>query len=392
MILDCIDNIIDGMKVFMPSGIEATIYKDDDKIVVEYRDKLDSYTDTYTQDEFGNLIKEGIIFNEPSQLVMESKLNENKIEAATRLEKIARKCKDVRIRQNASSLLDAMNLGVDVKDEVHKLFKEVDKMKEKNESILCALSKELKEALNENDFSDKLTKEVYLKSKEKSVEELADDYGVPKEKIKKIILKGKSKVDNDLITESKKQRKNRLKEDYDARYTDINDLDFPDAFANTVDVNEEGEVLSLSDIASQIAEIKTSLLDEINSLKAEVQALKDVAKPVEETEIIEPEENLEELAEVEDEEIEDDEQTEDEEIEDEEIEEDEELQEDLNDTKKAIDKIVGTTKNTKEIKAAIDILTDNDKEEEDAKEYAIDKLKESLVQTSKTSKLSQILR
>lgn len=392
MILDCIDSIIDGMKVFMPSGIEATIYKDDDKIVVEYRDKLDSYTDTYTQDEFGNLIKEGIVFNEPSQLVMESKLNENKIEAATRLEKIARKCKDVRIRQNASSLLDAMNLGVDVKDEVHKLFKEVDKMKEKNEGILCALSKELKEALNENDFSDKLTKEVYLKSKEKSVEELADDYGVPKEKIKKIILKGKSKVDNDLITESKKQRKNRLKEAYDARYTDINDLDFPDALADTVDVNEEGEVLSLSDIASQIAEIKTSLLDEINSLKAEVQALKDVAKPVEETEIIEPEENLEELAEVEDEEIEDDEQTEDEEIENEEIEEDEELQEDLNDTKKAIDKIVGTTKNTKEIKAAIDILTDNDKEEEDAKEYAIDKLKESLVQTSKTSKLSQILR
>lgn len=390
MILDCIDSIIDGMKVFMPSGIEATIYKDDDKIVVEYRDKLDSYTDTYTQDEFGNLIKEGIVFNEPSQLVMESKLNENKIEAATRLEKIARKCKDVRIRQNASSLLDAMNLGVDVKDEVHKLFKEVDKMKEKNEGILCALSKELKEALNENDFSDKLTKEVYLKSKEKSVEELADDYGVPKEKIKKIILKGKSKVDNDLITESKKQRKNRLKEDYDVRYTDINDLDFPDALADTVDVNEEGEVLSLSDIASQIAGIKTSLLDEINSLKVEVQALKDVVKPVEETEIIEPEENLEELTQVEDEEIEDDEQTE--EIENEEIEEDEELQEDLNDTKKAIDKIVGTTKNTKEIKAAIDILTDNDKEEEDAKEYAIDKLKESLVQTSKTSKLSRILR
>lgn len=391
MILDCIDNIIDGMKVFMPSGIEATIYKDGDKIIVEYRDRLDSYTDTYTQNEFGNLIKEGIIFNEPSQLVMESKLNENKIEAATRLEKIARKCKDVRIRQNASSLLDAMNLGVDVKDEVHKLFKEVDKMKEKNESILYALSKELKEALNENAFSDDLAKKVYLKSKEKSVEELADDYGVPKEKIKKIILKGKSKVDNDLIAESKKQRKNRLKEDYDARYTDINDLDFPDALADTVDVNEEGEVLSLSDIASQIAEIKTSLLDEINSLKVEVQALKDIAKPVEETEIIEPEENPEELVDAEDEEIKDDEQVE-EEIENEEIEEDEELQEDLNDTKKAIDKIVSTTKNTKEIKAAIDILTDNDKEEEDAKEYAIDKLKESLVQTSKTSKLSRILR
>ena len=391
MILDCIDSIIDGMKVFMPSGIEATIYKDDDKIIVEYRDRLDSYTDTYTQDEFGNLIKAGIVFNEPSQLVMESKLNENKIEAATRLEKIARKCKDVKIRQNASSLLDAMNLGVDVKDEVHKLFKEVDKMKEKNESILYALSKELKEALNENAFSDDLAKKVYLKSKEKSVEELADDYGVPKEKIKKIILKGKSKVDNDLITESKKQSKNRLKEDYDARYTDINDLDFPDALADTVDVNEEGEVLSLSDIASQIAEIKTSLLDEINSLKVEVQALKDIAKPVEETEIIEPEENPEELVDAEDEEIEDDEQVE-EEIENEEIEEDEELQEDLNDTKKAIDKIVGTTKNTKEIKAAIDILTDNDKEEEDAKEYAIDKLKESLVQTSKTSKLSRILR
>ena len=391
MILDCIDSIIDGMKVFMPSGIGATIYKDGDKIIVEYRDKLDSYTDTYTQDEFGNLIKEGIIFNEPSQLVMESKLNENKIEAATRLEKIARKCKDVKIRQNASSLLDAMNLGVDVKDEIHKLFKEVDKMKEKNESILYALSKELKEALNENAFSDDLAKKVYLKSKEKSVEELADDYRVPKEKIKKIILKGKSKVDNDLITESKKQSKNRLKEDYDARYTDINDLDFPDALADTVDVNEEGEVLSLSDIASQIAEIKTSLLDEINSLKVEVQALKDIAKPVEETEIIEPEENPEELVDAEDEEIEDDEQVE-EEIENEEIEEDEELQEDLNDTKKAIDKIVGTTKNTKEIKAAIDILTDNDKEEEDAKEYAIDKLKESLVQTSKTSKLSRILR
>ena len=60
----------DGIVVFMPSGIQATLYNDGDNIVVEYPEL---YKDVYTKNQFVDLIGEGIILQEPSQLVMESK-------------------------------------------------------------------------------------------------------------------------------------------------------------------------------------------------------------------------------------------------------------------------------------------------------------------------------
>ena len=73
MRLECIEDIINGMQVFMPSGICAYLSVDNDgNVIAEYRDEMDSYSNTYNQDEFGNIIADGIeIFNEPSQIVME---------------------------------------------------------------------------------------------------------------------------------------------------------------------------------------------------------------------------------------------------------------------------------------------------------------------------------
>lgn len=73
MRLECIEDIINGMQVFMPSGICAYLSVDNDgNVIAEYKDEMDSYSNTYTQDEFGNIIADGIeIFNEPSQIVME---------------------------------------------------------------------------------------------------------------------------------------------------------------------------------------------------------------------------------------------------------------------------------------------------------------------------------
>lgn len=65
----------DGLVVFMPSGIQATLFNEDNNIVVKYYDLAE---DKYTKEDFNKLIEEGIfIFNEPSQMIMEG-FKENK--------------------------------------------------------------------------------------------------------------------------------------------------------------------------------------------------------------------------------------------------------------------------------------------------------------------------
>lgn len=63
------------------------------------------------------------------------------------------------------------------------------------------------------------------------------------------------------------------------------------------------------------------------------------------------------------------------------------LQESLEDAKKKTDELVQQGKSAEEIKDAITLLTDNDQEKQQAAEYAVSKMKESLLKTSKKSKL-----
>ena len=93
MELKNIDQIGEGLVVFMPSGIQATLTTNEDKVIVEYPEM---YKDEYTHEDFKQLIEEGIfIFNEPS-IVMESveELEEQIDEAQSLMQKIEECAKD----------------------------------------------------------------------------------------------------------------------------------------------------------------------------------------------------------------------------------------------------------------------------------------------------------
>lgn len=129
MKLDSLDSIVSGVMAFMPDGLMAEISLDEDgNVIVKY---IDDSIDTYTQDEFGNIIKDGIeVFNEPSQMVLE---NADKIEKSDKLVKASRLSKDTEDRQLATSLLDRLNLGVNDDKELEKFIKKIDK-EDKNEN------------------------------------------------------------------------------------------------------------------------------------------------------------------------------------------------------------------------------------------------------------------
>lgn len=143
----------EGLHVFMPSGTDATLYKDNDFIIVEYPEL---YRDKYTKEQFTKLMEEGIqIMNPPSQEVMESKKEptlleqfiakgyirpslaeayekakrkegdvfkamndkdveyltpEFKNELLTMLDEIAKAYPDVKVRQQATTFMDALGL------------------------------------------------------------------------------------------------------------------------------------------------------------------------------------------------------------------------------------------------------------------------------------------
>ena len=66
-----------------------------------------------------------------------------------------------------------------------------------------------------------------------------------------------------------------------AMLTNINDLDFPDALHDTVDVKDDGSLYKLSDLAKEVEELKSSLKTEIESIKNDIKlALQDVKQDI----------------------------------------------------------------------------------------------------------------
>ena len=70
------NEIKDGMVVFMPSGIQATLHKDGNNILVEYPEM---YSDKYTKEQFEKIINEGIfVFSDQPTIAQQSVLMEEK--------------------------------------------------------------------------------------------------------------------------------------------------------------------------------------------------------------------------------------------------------------------------------------------------------------------------
>ena len=129
MNIEAIDQIVNGMKVYMPSGIQAELSMDDKgNIIVKY---MDDCIDIYTPDEFIQVGTEGIIPVEEQSVLMEDKHTC----CLDQLEFLSKHLKDTKLRQNAITLMDAAGLGVDVEEAVKKLWKEFKKNKPLDEKL-----------------------------------------------------------------------------------------------------------------------------------------------------------------------------------------------------------------------------------------------------------------
>ena len=189
----------------------------------------------------------------------------------------------------------------------------------------------------------------------------------------------------------------------DEMLTDINDLDFPTAFEDTVETDEEGELLTLGKLADKINSLEDTIKDEIEDLKDDLKDEIEEIKPEETEEVEFEDEEPESENEDEDKDEEDTEENSEEDSDNEEPLEDqleEALQsylkkgylEDLQKTKQEVDKLEREGKSAEEIKNTITMMSDDDKEKEEAEKYAIEKMKESLLDSSKTSELSKLLK
>lgn len=223
--------------------------------------------------------------------------------------------------------------------------------------------------------------------------------------------------------EEKEEEKNEAFSDNMGMLTDINDLDFPDALVNTVETKEDGSLYRLGDIAKLVQELKAeieSVKDEFKSALDDLkQGIKDDVKDIQ-TDVTSKLDNTdskiddltseEEELEMEEEPIEEQpEETEEpeEETPEEDLEEaitinkylkrsttfmekckaekDKEIMETLDDLKKTVDKMAQEQKDAQEIKDAITLQADNDQEAEQAKEYAVNKLTEKLLNSKGSS-------
>lgn len=236
------------------------------------------------------------------------------------------------------------------------------------------------------------------------------------------------------LRKSKDTKKNEEFTDEMSMLTDINDLDFPDALADTVETTDDGEVLTLGKVADEIKDMKDEIVTELQDVKSEIKAelqsqeQQDIENDIEDT--IEFEDNLEDLEdkvddledEIKDETDEtqlDSEDSADEVVDDNENNDDNEDNdnneanddneepelkesfkkyirtgklENLQQQKMNIDKAVRTGEDVETIKNDIVLNSENEKEEKEAKEYASAKLKESLLNSKYTSVLKDIVR
>lgn len=321
------------------------------------------------------------------------------------------------------------------------------------------------------------------------VEEIIDDI----EDYIKTLLDAEDDVEVEIIDpvqecsdkkeEHEEEEKNEDFQDNMGMLTDVNDMDLPDALADTIDTKEDGSLYKIGDLAKELEELKSIFKSEIENIKNDIKsALQDVKQDIKmdvnnvENKVNDTKTAVDDLT-VEEEEPVEEEPAEEEEIQNEEpIEAGEDMEEsmgevnpiaeaiektlktkmskttfynklnenygynclsesnislkmmvdgyvkanklnkyiidesseqeqaeetkylnnkylrkgkleNLEDAKKKIDQYTSQNKSSEDIKNAITLLSDNDQEKEEATDYAVEKMKESLLKTSQTSKL-----
>lgn len=210
-----------------------------------------------------------------------------------------------------------------------------------------------------------------------------------------------------------KQPKNEDFTDNMGMLTDVNDVDMPDALKASIPVTKDGEVLTPDKYAQEIEnlkqlitslktdllteiknEIKMTLMDVKNDIKTDVN---DVENKVDDTK--DAVDNLTMEAEVA-EEIEEEPLEEEPAAEEEQVEESyvnplkqflkKGMIEDIAKVKSEIDKAVVQGKSAEEVKNTITLLADDEKEQEEASQYALNKMTESLLRHSQDAPLAGI--
>lgn len=256
MKLNKIEDIVSGQKAFMPSGFEATLTKTDNGVDVQYNDGVDVVTDHYTNDEFQDLIGQGV---------------------------------EIIVKDYRSNY------------------------------------------------------ESYKKVNEESIESFEDV--------------------------------NPL--------TDVKDLDLPVKLADTIPVDNVGEVITLQTLYDAICDLKATIADAVK------QAVN--TTPAIDKQDVEDDSLLDEITSSGDEEVDNEEIVDTEDVEVDTEPTDDELTEDVNAAKKQVDTMIKDKKSPDEIDAVIDYMTDNDNEKQQVTDYTISKMKESLLSTRRSSKLRGII-
>lgn len=496
----------DGITVFMPSGFQAELSQDGDNIIADYY----THKDTYSVDEFGQVVKDGIIkIEEPSQKVMED-YSTHQINDITRLDRISKVTNNIDTHQQAITLMNDVGLGVNRKEQTDELKDKLDKeLKDRKDESINEISDELKNKVkdrrlddfvnsNPEDMEDKYKKlrkniklnnekyrkkdvmseitEVIKKLKEamevpiaedeqlneisddlasevhsKRFEKLKDTKELEKSKFKKYSdirdrfndfdieqddiedlekdledaeqefvkassdlkdadKKFKKNVDLMVDREFRKNESKEVNEDIGG-LTDINDIDLPAPLADTIEVTDEGNVLTLEVVYNEIKNLKDSLVSSVQSIKdsvnSQISELKNeilINKEADKLDDIDTQvdELTSELTQEQPQEDLENEDVEDIQIEDEQVEEvqesvgcfskfikkgaidkikEQKVQETLDpQVKTEIDQATQQGKSAEEIKDIIDLNVDDEKDKKDAKDYAADKLQESALE------------
>lgn len=515
--LQDIQEIGNGIIVFMPSGFQAELsISEDGNIIVSYG----LHNDVYSEDEFGTIIDDGVIvFNDPSQLIMESVLTKdmkrklparklNSLPNIHKLDKIQKRTPTGEpVKQAAITLMNASGLGIDASQEANELEKEFKNLEESKN--INEISDELVRKVSDKRFSDfvnseeedmekackKLRKNIKLNNNrkkeqmseiskaiaelkeamygsnisEEDMNEISDDLAkevhskrfqnmdaakqIEKSKFNKFANARKrfdamdrskndledmekaiedkdqaekewKEADNELTSAVKKLDKNTglyldrefrkhesVNEDIGG-LTDVADLDLPTALADTIEVTDEGKVLTLDSLYAEIKSLKSELNSAVQSIKDSIAS--QIQNISSEMEAAKQEEEIEELEakvdELESEMVEEPQEMNDENsVEEVDSEEDLEeslmekllkpgaltgmkerkMKEDLNAVKSEIDKAHSAGKSAEEIKAVIDLNAENDDEKKQAKDYAAAKITEEVKVSDLISKLHQ---
>ena len=293
----------------------------------------------------------------------------------------------------------------DLASEVHsKRFEKLKDTKELEKSKFKKYS-DIRDRFNDFDIEQDDIEDL-----EKDLEDAEQEFVKASSDLKDADKKFKKNVDLMVDREFRKNECKEVNEDIGG-LTDINDIDLPAPLADTIEVTDEGNVLTLEVVYNEIKNLKDSLASSVQSIKdsvnSQISELKNeilINKEADKLDDIDTQvdELTSELTQEQPQEDLENEDAEDTQVEDEQVEEvqesvgyfsklikkgaidkikEQKVQETLDpQVKTEIDQATQQGKSAEEIKDIIDLNVDDEKDKKDAKDYAADKLQESALE------------